>query len=424
MKRNRIASQALLLVLFMASHSIFAQLPVRISRKIENKVSQETDKAVDKALSSDNSDMGTKESAQQRTDGEDARKASYKSKFDFLPGEQVLYFYDFSDVSVGDVPSGWQIDGSAEVVEVEGYEGHYMMIHQKSSIIPETFEDLPDDLTIQYDLICTDPFAWGSNQLYFAMAQTNPNNIPKGQEDHLGSVNNSVLWLSFHPGSQAAAANKGHGAYKLRTKNGIKEGTFPAESFTDQGDGRLARISIWKQKKRVRVYVNENKVLDLPSLLPEDMVINTFAWSAYSYYNQDTYFIGNIRIAAGLPDTRKSLLQNGKYVTTGIQFDTNSAMIKPESFGVLKEIASMLQANPGTRITIVGHTDSDGDETANLDLSKRRAESVKKALVNDFGIDGNLLLTDGKGETEPVANNDSSQNKANNRRVEFLVSPQ
>jgi outer membrane protein OmpA-like peptidoglycan-associated protein len=153
------------------------------------------------------------------------------------------------------------------------------------------------------------------------------------------------------------------------------------------------------------------------------MKVNAFVWNVYSgYYNEDKYFIGNIRIAAGLPDTRKNLAANGKYVTTGILFDVNSDVIKPESYGVIKEIATILKATPGVKVTIIGHTDSDGDEAKNLALSRRRAESVKKALVNDFAVDGNLLSTDGKGEAEPFTDNDTPQNKANNRRVEFVVS--
>lgn len=349
------------------------------------------------------------------------QKEAYKSKFDFVAGEKIIYQYDFADVNVGDTPDGWQIDGSAEIVEVDGYEGRFAMINTNSSIIPEVFDNLPSDLTIQFDLVVTDPFAWGSNQLYFAMASTDPNKIPAGQDDDLGFVKNKVLWVSFHPGSQFASANKGHGGYKLRTPEGIKNGTFNAESFTDKGSGRLAKISIWKQKKRIRVYVNENKVLDLPSLMPEDMIINTFVWSVYSYYNDNKYFVSNIRIAESLPDTRKNFAQNGKYSTTGILFDVNSDVIKPESFGVIKEIANMLKSNAGAKVMIVGHTDSDGDEGKNLELSKRRAESVKKALVKDFGVDTNLLSTDGKGEGNPVAGNDTPQGKANNRRVEFLA---
>lgn len=347
--------------------------------------------------------------------------AAYKTKFDFIPGEEIYYFIDFSDVGVGEVPEGWQIEGSAEVVEVNGFPGHYLMINDHSAIIPELSDALPENLTIQFDLICTDPFAWGSNQLYFAFANTDLNRIPKGMEDHLGSVNNSVFWISFHPGSQAAAVNKGHGEYKLRIKAGIVQGTFPAETFTDTGSGRLARISIWKQKRRVRVYVNETKVLDLPTILPEGMEVNTFVWSAYNYYNDNKYFIGNIRIAKSQHDIRKGLLQEGKFVTTGITFDANSAVIKPESYGLIKDIAVALKQSSGIKVKIVGHTDSDGDEAANLILSEDRAESVKKSLINDYSVNAALIATEGKGASEPVAPNDSPQNKAKNRRVEFVM---
>ena len=72
------------------------------------------------------------------------------------------------------------------------------------------------------------------------------------------------------------------------------------------------------------------------------------------------------------------------------------------------------------RVVIVGHTDSDGDTAANLDLSRRRAASVKAALVNEFTIDAGRMDTDGKGDAEPVDKNDTPAGKANNRRVEFI----
>lgn len=68
------------------------------------------------------------------------------------------------------------------------------------------------------------------------------------------------------------------------------------------------------------------------------MKINTLAWSAYSYYNDNKYFIGNIRIAESLPDSRVALQKNGKYVTTGILFDVNSDIIRPESYGVMNRL--------------------------------------------------------------------------------------
>ena len=95
-------------------------------------------------------------------------------------------------------------------------------------------------------------------------------------------------------------------------------------------------------------------------------------------------------------------------------------MVKPESFATLKDIAQVLSENPTLRIKVIGHTDADGDNAANLDLSKRRAASVKDYLVKNFNADAARIETDGKGETEPVADNNTSVNKAKNRRVEFI----
>ena len=98
----------------------------------------------------------------------------------------------------------------------------------------------------------------------------------------------------------------------------------------------------------------------------------------------------------------------------------NSDRIKGESYGSLKEIAGVLTEAADVRVVIVGHTDSDGDTAANLDLSKRRAASVKAALVSEFKIDAARMDTDGKGEGEPVDKNETPAGKANNRRVEFI----
>jgi OmpA-OmpF porin, OOP family len=121
-----------------------------------------------------------------------------------------------------------------------------------------------------------------------------------------------------------------------------------------------------------------------------------------------------------LPDMRNKLLTDGKLVTYGIYFDTNSDKVKPESYGTLKGIATVLNENPAVKVKIFGHTDSDGNDAANLDLSKRRANAVKVELSKNFAVDASRIETDGKGETAPVAANDNPTNKALNRRVEFI----
>ena len=80
----------------------------------------------------------------------------------------------------------------------------------------------------------------------------------------------------------------------------------------------------------------------------------------------------------------------------------------------------MLTENSSVKVKIVGHTDSDGKDADNLNLSKRRADAVKASLGKDFGIDVARLETDGKGASQPVDTNNTAEGKANNRRVEFI----
>ncbi|MBK8951936.1 MAG: OmpA family protein [Chitinophagaceae bacterium] len=130
--------------------------------------------------------------------------------------------------------------------------------------------------------------------------------------------------------------------------------------------------------------------------------------------------VSNIRIAVGAPDMRNKLMTEGKIVSYGIYFDINKDVVKPQSYASLKEIAKILTDNPDVRIKILGHTDADGSDASNLDLSKRRSASVKNELVKTFGIDVARMETDGIGEAQPVAPNDTPSNKALNRRVEFI----
>jgi outer membrane protein OmpA-like peptidoglycan-associated protein len=85
-----------------------------------------------------------------------------------------------------------------------------------------------------------------------------------------------------------------------------------------------------------------------------------------------------------VPDTRHKLIEEGKFSTTGILFDFQSAVIKPESYGVIKDITNVLKENPTVKVKVVGHTSSDGDLNANMELSKQRAAAVKEMMIKDL----------------------------------------
>ena len=113
------------------------------------------------------------------------------------------------------------------------------------------------------------------------------------------------------------------------------------------------------------------------------------------------------------------LMQDGRIIANGIRFDVNKATIKPESMGVINEIAKLMKDHPEISLSVEGHTDSDGDELLNQDLSERRAKAVAEQLAQ-MGIDSSRLRSKGWGESNPAGPNNTSEGKAANRRVEFV----
>jgi outer membrane protein OmpA-like peptidoglycan-associated protein len=116
----------------------------------------------------------------------------------------------------------------------------------------------------------------------------------------------------------------------------------------------------------------------------------------------------------------RTLGESGRITLHNILFDTASAKLRPASYAVLSQIADALGRNRGWRLSIQGHTDSDGGAAYNLDLSQRRAASVKTALVTNFHVDPKRLQTQGFGLTRPVASNATDAGKQLNRRVELV----
>jgi outer membrane protein OmpA-like peptidoglycan-associated protein len=116
----------------------------------------------------------------------------------------------------------------------------------------------------------------------------------------------------------------------------------------------------------------------------------------------------------------KQLTQEKRAVTYGIYFDFNKDTLKAESEPVLKEIAQAMNDNPDWKLTVEGHTDNIGVDPYNLDLSKRRAASVKQALVSQYSIAPDRLLTGGFGASRPIETNDTLEGRARNRRVELV----
>jgi OmpA-OmpF porin, OOP family len=429
---------AILLMSTITHAQLLKRIGDRAKAKAEQKLDQKVDKTIDDAVDGKkktkkkDSKKDDKSGSQEGTaggtvdgvaggagSGTPASLKSY-SKFDFVPGDKVITVEDFMQDAVGDFPAKWNTNSSGEVVTVEGQQGHWLMLSKKGRFVPEFIKNLPENFTMQFDLICNEKFSFYSEALSLLFL-TGDNSNKVFEYSFIPLEKRSGVKISFHPTS---AGNNGGNGNIVTYENGeeVIKNQVSTKTFNSNGGNTKVKVSIWRQKQRIRVYLNEEKIFDLPRAFSADKKYNTAMFDLWSnmHEEKDRYLINNISLAIGAPDTRSKLITEGKFVTSGILFDVNSDRIKAESYGVLKDIANVLTENATVRVKVIGHTDADGDDKSNLDLSKRRAEAVKNSLSKEFGIDASRMETDGKGESQPADKNDTPVGKANNRRVEFI----
>lgn len=343
---------------------------------------------------------------------------AFNSKYDFVPGEKVMAFEDFNNTNIGDFPTRWNTNATAEVVTLNNKEGKWLKINKEGVWMPEFITSLPDNFTLEFDLGVSTDFD-GSK---FVLNIANLKNREKEYTDFYHFVTGQhghYLQLQFAPFNGRVSANAKLIAGSLGNPSVNNEVEFKG---WDNAKNNFAHISLWRQNQRLRVYLNGEKIYDLPKAFEAGGKYNTITYAMQGSYKPDEYYylLGNVRLAVGTADTRNKLITEGKFVSRGILFDVNSDRIKPESAGALKDIANVLKENPDVKVKIIGHTDSDGDDAKNLDLSRRRAAAVKAALSGEYNIDASRMETDGKGETQPIDKNTTAEGKANNRRVEFI----
>lgn len=125
-------------------------------------------------------------------------------------------------------------------------------------------------------------------------------------------------------------------------------------------------------------------------------------------------------VVANAEAWKGDLASAGHVAIYGINFDTDKAVMRPESEPVIAEMAKLLGADPALAVFIVGHTDMTGRYEHNLQLSQERARSVVTALVSKHGVAASRLTGVGVGPVAPVASNDSEEGRARNRRVELV----
>ena len=396
----------------------------KVDQRIDTKVDKQIDKSLDEVEGKNDKDVASTGTSSANTATEtktEEPELKSFSKYDFVPGDSILYYENYDKETIAELPVGWNTSGSGEVVTLDKVEGKWLRLHKQFIYLTNNTKEFGENYTVEFDFILQlKNNGWMFPEFNFGLFSTNkePNTNNSFLKDNRKYA---AVFTSVHPGMFKSSSvklnsyldNKGYFTSDLKSIGKLEE------SFT----GIPVHVAIQVQKERYRMWINEEKLFDAPKATPPGYAMNQLKFDVgFTNYAEEQYgvFISNIKVATGKPDARHKLVEEGKFSTTGILFDVNSDKIKPTSYGVVKEIADVLQQNSGIKIKIIGHTDSDGSDASNLELSTKRSAAVKDMLVNEFGIDASRLETDGKGETQPVTDNKTKEGKAANRRVEFV----
>ncbi len=416
---------AAVIVLLFSSAS-FAQFDIgdKIKKKVTKKVEREIDKTIDEGINetekeikgdgeneenketdqdseqnelNDNEPVGYDNNESPSVDDNPSPELTVWSKYDFVSGDEIIFEDNLLEEENGEFPSRWDlISGSAEIASLGG-ENVIHFAHNNSVIFPlmDKKEFLPEVFTLEFDVFFEKEGSYRSDVYKIRFFEGRANSV-RMDEKVVSSID--IKW------------------------NEVKMGQFGGKTTYYQEEKKnwkpkWKHVALAFNKRSLKLYLNEERILNIPNLGFKPKMFSIGGHFDERFIEMSS--IKNIRLNKGGKKLYDKILSEGRFVTRGILFDVNKATIKPESMGVLNEIAKLMKEHSDIRFSVEGHTDSDGDEASNQKLSESRANSIKNALV-ELGIDASRLETKGFGESIPVSENTTPEGKANNRRVEFV----
>ncbi|HEX3928240.1 MAG TPA: OmpA family protein [Gemmatimonadales bacterium] len=299
--------------------------------------------------------------------------------YDFIPGDTVIFFDDFSKDNVGDLPAHEDIDGgNVTVVDIQGKK--YLRTSNGGQMTVTLPEALPQRFTIEFTY------------------------HRKGGNGSGLQVDIDDLKFRCDQGNATVYGTGPNGAKESGEEVPINEDSF--ETCRLMVDGGYAKIyvdSVRVGQLNGLTFARTNKiVVELANADDNGMLLTDF------------------RVAAGGKQMFDALTADGRVATHGILFNTGSDQIRGESTPTLKEIGDMLTQHADLHLTIEGHTDNTGTVAGNQTLSEKRAASVRQYLIDNYRVEGARLKSVGYGQTKPVASNDTAEGRQNNRRVELV----
>jgi len=371
----------------------------KVEKKADDKVDQKLDDAVDKAAGDgEKSEEGKEEKsadAKQPAPVGKAGTATAESmtlftKYDFIPGDKVIFYDDLGGEELGEFPSRWKLDnGVFEIVKQFGQ--NWIMCTDQGAIMPKIAVGLlPAKYTVEMDFYNK---GGDSKAHWYYLHWLNEEGQSIGNLCVKDAVYTNLRIMGKDIASKQLQARLSSGKHTMR---------------------------VMATKTTLKCYIDNERVANVPAIdgfKPVQLQVTMDPWKDEP---DNPMLIGTFRYAEGGKTLKQQLDEAGKIVTHGILFDSGSDKIKGESYKTLADIGALLTENPTLRLSIEGHTDSDGADDANLKLSQNRSASVRTYLIDNYKIDGGRLETKGFGESKPIDINTSAEGKANNRRVELV----
>jgi OmpA-OmpF porin, OOP family len=413
MNRTRLLVPATLLYVLAGAltpaHAQFGDFGKKLKQKVEQKVEQRVDRKTDKAIddsldkvecvATDTQCVEKAKAAGKQVKTVDAPTAATAeataspqstlkpgqgawANYDFKPGDRIILAEDFMKDEVGDFPKRFEFrSGQIEIVEWNN--GRWLRATGGKLWIPLP-ETLPERFTLEFDL------AGNGNSMVLAF---------DGQDD----------------GGTKARMEFGEYFGRLRQGEIDAQGEFGAGVKTPE---KPVHIAVSVDGDHVKAYANEKRIYNAPNVKlgrSNKIFVLMNGWSA-----DMPRMIANVRIAAGGKKLYDALAEKGRVATQGVLFDTGSDRIRPESTPTLKEMGAMLKEHPELKLLIEGHTDNVGAAAGNQSLSEKRAEAVRKYLVETYGVEKDRLQAKGFGASKPATGNDTPEGRQQNRRVELV----
>lgn len=388
-------------------------------RKTENIVDDVFDgKYTKKKSSSSNSDDDYEEAEYTEEETSSSSKSSNKkqtpksleatyAKSDFVPGDEIIFEDNLYGEQLGEFPSRWDLErGVAEIAKVNG-ETVIAMAGNDSWIKPlmadYSTDYLGDVFTVEYDMLYDDSKKDGAPNIEIDFM------APEQRRD------NEIYQFRYYLGYDKQSVNMSY------VKNGSasvtsKDGEASSGSQLVLNDGQWHHYAISFNKRALKVYIDGVRVINIPNAKAGAGWITFFNGHNKPEYNT---YLKNVRIAKGAVPLYDRMMTDGKIITYGITFDVGKSTIKPESMGEINRIVQLMNENPELKFSVEGHTDNTGSAASNQKLSEQRSEAIVAKLV-EMGIDESRLTAVGKGQNSPIADNNTDEGRAKNRRVEFV----